>query len=78
VIGVAKMHFRGATAVRPVRPGNRKRPLYITAVGMDLDRASRHIQGMHGEYRIPTLLKQVDQLPRTGCSFQRLLRSHHE
>lgn len=67
MIGVAKTHFHSATAVRPVLRGDSERPLYTTAVGMDLDQACRHIQGMHGEFRIPTLLKQVDQLARISA-----------
>jgi deoxyribonuclease V len=66
VIGVAKTHFHGATAARPVLRAGSFRPLYITAVGADLDKACRDIQAMHGCHRIPTLLKQVDQLCRNA------------
>lgn len=64
VVGVAKTQYHGATAARPVLRGDSRRPLFVSAVGMDLDQACRCIQGMHGDHRLPTLLKQVDQLCR--------------
>lgn len=66
VIGVAKTHFLGSQATRPLLRGASRRPLFISAAGIDLDTACRHIASMHGPYRIPTLLKRVDQLARTG------------
>lgn len=67
VIGVAKTLFNqpnsGRTAL--VR-GDSKKPLYITAKGMDLQQAYHNIRRMHGGYRIPTLLKRMDQLSRSG------------
>lgn len=64
VIGVAKTRYAGATSVQELRRGTSHSPLYITAAGMDLAEAARHIAGMHGPYRIPTLLKRVDDLCR--------------
>ena len=64
VIGVAKTRFVRAEPVESVLRGRSRRPLYVTAVGMDLAEAVSHIQAMHGPYRIPTLLKRVDQLGR--------------
>jgi len=64
VIGVAKTRFLSATAARPVQRGDSQRPLYVTAAGMDIEEACRHIAAMHGPHRIPTLLKAVDQLCR--------------
>ncbi|QBY07093.1 endonuclease V (plasmid) [Deinococcus metallilatus] len=65
VIGVAKTAFRGAPAVA-VRRGQSGRPLYVTAVGIRPETAAQHIGEMHGAYRLPTLLRQVDQLSRTA------------
>ena len=67
VIGVAKTRYAGAASVQEIRRGGSANPLYVTAVGIDLFEAARHIAGMHGPYRIPTLLKKVDQLCR-GCA----------
>ncbi len=64
VIGVAKTMFPSTAAVEVIR-GNSKRPLYVTAAGIDLDTAADHIREMHGPFRIPTLLKKVDQLCRS-------------
>ncbi len=66
VIGVAKTRFQSATLARPLRRGDSQRPLFITAVGMDVADARRLIASMHGPHRIPTLLKAVDQLCRTS------------
>lgn len=63
VIGVAKTVFRGTLAIE-VQRGQSKRPLYVTAVGMKPETAAQHIAGMHGPYRVPTLLREVDQLSR--------------
>lgn len=63
VIGVAKTDFAGAEAVEVFRGGS-KRPLFVTAVGMTSLQAASHIQAMHGRFRIPTLLRRVDQLSR--------------
>jgi deoxyribonuclease V len=64
VIGVAKTRFLAATAATAILRGDSQRPLHVTAAGIDVATAARHIQNMHGPYRIPTLLKLVDQLCR--------------
>ena len=66
VIGVAKSMFRGATNAEAVLRGRSRRPLFVTAAGMDPVIAAKNIQGMHGPHRIPTLLKRVDQLCRSA------------
>lgn len=63
VVGVAKTKFATATAIEVYR-GQSERPLYVTAVGITPQRAAQHIQNMHGDHRLPTLLKRVDQLSR--------------
>lgn len=64
VIGVAKSRLRGAGAAVLVMRGRSRTPLFVSAAGMDPEEAAAHIGGMHGAFRIPTLLKQVDQLSR--------------
>ena len=66
VIGVAKSRYFAGTVAQEVFRGASRKPLYVTAVGMDAEEAARHIQEMHGKYRIPTLLKRVDVLSRTS------------
>jgi deoxyribonuclease V len=64
VIGVAKTSFVKAEPVELLLRGRSRSPLYVTAVGMDAAEAASHIRTMHGPYRIPTLLRRVDQLSR--------------
>jgi deoxyribonuclease V len=67
VIGVAKTRFASAgpdCGVVEVQRGDSDRPLYVTAVGIDPAAAARHVEAMHGEFRIPTLLRRVDALAR--------------
>jgi len=65
VIGVAKSRFAGATAAVPVLRGGSRRPLLVTAAGMDVRVAAHCIETMHGRHRIPTLLQRADQLSRS-------------
>jgi deoxyribonuclease V len=66
VVGVAKTRFQGAEGVREITRGVSKRPLFITAAGMELELAARGVLSMHGNHRIPTLLARVDYLSRHG------------
>jgi deoxyribonuclease V len=65
VIGVAKTNFTSLhQQKRTVLRGNSERQLYVTAVGMDVDDAANFISSMHGKYRLPTLLKELDRLTK--------------
>ena len=64
VIGVAKSSFVDTPPNCEVLRGGSTRPLYVTAAGIDKDIAKSHIKSMHGEFRFPTLLKEVDALCR--------------
>jgi deoxyribonuclease V len=69
VVGIAKTAFVGADAsalVAKVFRGGSKRPLYVTAVGVDLRMASAWVEGMAGAHRIPSLVAAVDRLSRTA------------
>jgi deoxyribonuclease V len=66
VIGVAKSPFRDVTAAVPVCRGASHNPLYVTAAGVDVRDAARWIASMDGPYRVPTLLRRVDQLCRAA------------
>lgn len=63
VIGVAKTRFDGASAIDVVR-GDSARPLHVTSVGFDAATAAEHVRTMHGEFRIPALIKRADALAR--------------
>jgi deoxyribonuclease V len=64
VVGVGKQHFHDQTRARPVLRGQSRSPLYVTAAGLDVDAAAAAVRSMHGEHRLPTLLRRVDQLAR--------------
>lgn len=66
VIGVAKTAFyKNKNTVREVCRGESKNPLYISAIGMDVSEAANRIKDMEGDFRIPSLLKQLDVLTKT-------------
>jgi deoxyribonuclease V len=65
VIGVAKTNFhQNEQHVIPVLRGESTKPLYVTAVGTDLQQAAEHIKNMHGEFRLPTVLKEMDRITK--------------
>lgn len=64
IIGVAKTRFHGIGPAHELCRGNSQSPLFVTSVGIDLTTAKQHTASMHGTFRFPTLLKQVDQLCR--------------
>lgn len=64
VIGVAKNAFGGTPAESAITRGDSRRPLFISAAGIQLSQAKKLVREMHGENRIPTILKQVDHLCR--------------
>lgn len=68
VIGVAKNRFRNNPAAIELLRGGSGRPLFVTAIGMEIGEAAERVGEMHGEYRLPTLLKRVDRLCRQGLS----------
>jgi deoxyribonuclease V len=63
VIGVAKTEYVSTPASSVFR-GRSGRPLFVTAIGIDLDLAADRIRRMHGSGRLPTLIKRADQLAR--------------
>jgi deoxyribonuclease V len=63
VVGVAKTAFAGAPSV-PVLRGDSAKPLHVTARGISAERAAAFVREMHGEHRVPTLLRLVDALAR--------------
>jgi deoxyribonuclease V len=64
VVGVAKNSFH-ETPATPVLRGASKKPLLVTSIGMPEREAAAHVRAMHGAFRIPTLLRRVDQLCRS-------------
>ncbi|GAB0157717.1 endonuclease V [Chryseobacterium sp. Alg-005] len=65
VVGIAKNEFSAPDAQRRnIYRGESKTPLFLTAMGIEVDKLVPRIEGMHGPYRIPDLLKKLDQLTR--------------
>ncbi len=65
VIGVAKKDFATIEKNRiELFRGKSKNPLFITSIGIELKQATQKIKEMNGQYRIPTLLKEVDRLTK--------------
>lgn len=65
VIGVAKTRYaRNTDKVVEVLRGESKNPLFVSVMGVELETAASYIQTMHREFRIPTLLKQLDNLTK--------------
>jgi deoxyribonuclease V len=63
VVGVAKAWFKNTAAIEVTR-GTSKRPLFVTAQGIDPVEAAREVTAMAGASRFPNMLKRVDHLCR--------------
>ncbi|RXR34642.1 endonuclease V [Flavobacterium piscinae] len=62
VIGVAKTTFHAnSETVVPVLRGESNKPLYVSAIGINKELAAEKVKAMHGEFRLPYLLKLMDQ-----------------
>jgi len=61
VIGVAKSRFAETPVDFEVYRGQSKQPLFVTSIGIDNSTAKEFILNMHGDNRLPTLLKAVDR-----------------
>ena len=64
VLGVAKNRFSGTPEECEVTRGSGKTPLFVTSAGLSLTQAKDRVRSMHGEHRLPTLLKRVDHACR--------------
>lgn len=65
VIGIAKNDFNSPDFQRRIIcRGESKTPIFLTAKGIDVDIVHPKVENMHGNFRIPTLLKKLDQLTR--------------
>jgi deoxyribonuclease V len=68
VVGVAKSRYRGQTCAVEVLRGGSRRPLHVSAAGVEPPQAADWVRSMHGAHRIPTLLQQVDHLSRAALA----------
>ena len=71
VIGVAKKPFKDISDSFAVYRGRSDKPLYVTSEGIEIETAKKLVATMSGRFRVPTLLKRVDQACRTGPVIKR-------
>ncbi len=65
IIGVAKTNFASIEKdKKALFRGDSIKPLYITSIGIDLEEAFQKVENMAGEFRMPTLLKELDRLTK--------------
>jgi len=64
VVGVAKTSFHGNARHVVTVTRQSKNPLFVSAIGTRVEFASENVLRMHGPYRMPTLLKILDQETR--------------
>ncbi len=58
---MAKTKFYNNTLnVAEIFRGKSKVPLFITAIGIDINSAAENIKNMFGENRMPNILKAID------------------
>ena len=69
VIGVAKNPFSSVVNMKKVFRGSSKKPLYVTAIGEDLQKASECIRNMFGKNRIPDMIKLADMNSKKVTNF---------
>jgi len=68
VIGVAKSGFyQNKKNVKELLRGESKKPLFISAMGIELNSAFEHIKSMYGIYRMPRLLQILDSKTKEYC-----------
>lgn len=66
IIGVAKTSFQpNMQTVKSIYRGESTKPLFISVIGIDLMKSVDNIRNMKGEYRIPTVLKELDRITKT-------------
>lgn len=64
VIGVAKSRYAGTPRAYEIQHGSSRRPLFVSAAGLELDEAKKAIKRMAGPNRVPAMIRRADQLSR--------------
>jgi len=66
VIGVAKKSFINTEEVStPILRGSSENPLYVSCIGIDKETVLEKMKLLHGEHRMPTILKLLDTITKT-------------
>jgi len=71
VVGVSKNPFVGSPGIAVLR-GTSQTPLWVTSTGSS-EAAAQAIAAMSGDFRIPTLLRRVDEIAREPVLAGRLI-----
>lgn len=66
IVGIAKNHFVDNSKAVAIKRGKSGKELFVTTQDFDIQEASDGLAKMHGDFRIPTLLKAVDRACRDG------------
>jgi len=65
VIGVAKTsYYNNENMVLPIFRGVSSKPLFVSAIGIDINEAAQRVKSLSGINRIPDILKQLDQITK--------------
>lgn len=65
IVGIAKRtFFNTEQVITPIYRGKSSNPLYLSCIGMSFQKALAEINKLHGSYRIPTILKILDQISK--------------
>ena len=64
IIGIAKNYFSGVSDEYRLYRGQSTKPLFITSIGIELFESKHIVAEMHGNFRLPTLVKLVDSVCR--------------
>lgn len=70
VVGVAKNPLKIADRFVPICRGRSKKPLFVSAIGWQEDRAAQCVLNMHGPHRIPEMLRLADHYARAGGVYE--------
>ncbi|MBC8756536.1 endonuclease V [Kordia sp. YSTF-M3] len=66
IIGVAKKSFINTEEVAtPILRGSSENPLYVSCIGIDKETVLEKMKLLHGEHRMPTILKLLDTITKT-------------
>lgn len=66
IIGIAKKSFiHTENFSTPIKRGSSESPLFVSCIGIDKETVLEKLKLLHGEHRMPTILKLVDTITRT-------------
>ncbi len=66
IVGIAKTSFFSNKAtVKECFRGKSKKPLFVSVIGSDIENTVGKVKLMKGEYRMPTILKELDVITKT-------------